>query len=73
MNPEIDDAIINNNIFSQSMNYVTRGDNHSIDISTKILTAVMNYVMHEENHSSDDVITHSNLFSLSMIHLTLQQ
>ena len=36
----------------------------------KILTAVMNYVMHDENHSSDDVITHSNLFSQSINHLT---
>ena len=51
MNSEIDDAIINKNIFPQSMNSVTRGDNHSIDISTKILTAVMNYVMRDENHS----------------------
>ena len=61
-NYRIDNVIPNNNIFSQSMNYVTHGDYHPIDTFTNIFTNIFTQI--------DDVIINTNISSQSMNYAT---
>ena len=57
------DVIPNNDLFSQSMSYVTHGDNHPIDTLSNRFTPVM-------NPEIDDVIINNNLSSQSKNYVT---